>query len=163
MRRAKISKDSTAMKSLTPILAVGVLCALSAGVANAEVWKDWKPLKEVAHRTYVRVEPGRLDDYLTALHKTWVPAEEMLQKRGVITRWAVHFRQDQVGPGPNVTLIEWYPSRAKMDPDEALFRDMTAAGQATLPKDQAKSVQAERAKYRTIVGEDDWTQIEFPK
>lgn len=151
------------MKTISTALAAATLLVVGATAVRAETWTDWKPTKEVVHRTYVRVEPGRLDDYLTAIRRTWVPEEETLKKRGVITRWAVQYRLDQIGPGPNVTLLEWYPSRAKMDPDEALDRDLMAQSRAITPKDQVLAMQADRAKYRTLTGDDTWTVIEFPK
>ena len=151
------------MKTISTALSAATLLALAASAVHAEPWTDWKPTKQVVHRTYVRVEPGHLDDYMTALRKTWVPVEETLQKRGTITRWAVQFRQDQVGPGPNVVLVEWYESRAKMDPDEAQGRELMAQSRAITPKDQVPALQAERAKYRTFAGEEDWTIVEIPK
>jgi hypothetical protein len=151
------------MKTISTALAAATLLAVGASAVRAEPWTDWKPTKEVVHRTYVRVEPGRLDDYLTAIRKTWVPGAEMLKKRGVITRWEVQFREDQVGPGPNVVLVEWYPSRAKMDPDEALDRDLLAQSRSITPKDQVPALEAERGKYRTITGEDTWTIVDIPK
>jgi hypothetical protein len=156
-------EEMTSMKTISTALGAVALLALGASSVRAEPWTDWKPTKQVVHRTYVRVEPGHLDDYLTALKKTWVPGEETLKKRGVITRWEVQFREDQVGPGPNVVLVEWYPSRAKMDPDEALSRDLIAQSRAITPKDQVPALQAERAKYRTLTGEEDWTIVEIPK
>jgi hypothetical protein len=156
-------KGTIAMKTISTALGAVALFALGAAAVRAEPWTDWKPTKQVVRRTYVRVEPGRLDDYLTAIKKTWVPGEETLKKRGVITRWEVQFREDQVGPGPNVVLVEWYPSRAKMDPDEALDRDLIAQSRAITPKDQVPSLEAERGKYRTLTGEEDWTIVEIPK
>jgi len=151
------------MKTISTALAAATLLAVGASAVRAEPWTDWKPTKQVVHRTYVRVEAGKLDDYLTALRKTWVPGEETLKKRGVISRWEVQYREDQVGPGANVVLIEWYSSRAKMDPDEALSRDLIAQSRSITPKDQVPALQAERAKYRTFTGEDTWTIVEIPK
>jgi hypothetical protein len=163
MTTAQEPQETIPMKTISTALAATVLLAMGASAVRAEPWTDWKPTKQVVHRTYVRVEPGHLDDYLTAIKKTWVPGEETLVKRGVISRWAVQFREDQVGPGANVVLIEWYPSRAKMDPDEALSRDLMAQSRAITPKDQVPALEAERGKYRTVTGEEDWTIVEIPK
>jgi hypothetical protein len=50
-----------------------------------------------------------------------------------------------------------------MDPDEALSRDLMAQSRAITPKDQVPALEAERGKYRTVTGEEDWTIVEIPK
>jgi hypothetical protein len=50
-----------------------------------------------------------------------------------------------------------------MDPDEALSRDLIVQSRAITPKDQVPALEAERAKFRTLAGEEDWTIIEIPR
>lgn len=151
------------MKTILTAAASAALLSVLTSPAHAEEWTDWKPIKEAVRHTYVPVEPGHLDEYMMALKKTWVPEEELLKKKGVLSNWAIQVREDQSGPGPNVTLVEWYPSRAAWDPDEARDREMMAAARALVPKDQLPAMAAERAKYRKILGETNWTEVEFPK
>ncbi|HWE99363.1 MAG TPA: hypothetical protein VG248_06175 [Caulobacteraceae bacterium] len=150
------------MNLKTYAAAAAGIFVLAAVSARAEQWVDYAPQKGVVVHTFAHVEPGHLDDYLIALKKTWVPEEEFLQKKGVITRWAIQTRDPQIGDGPNVVMIEWYPTMANLDADKALDSEMLAQSRAITPKADVARLGEERAKYRTLTGQDMWVPLDFP-
>ena len=96
-------------------LAVGVV---AAGAAAAEPYVDYTVDKGAWEVTTVKVDPNHIDDYLTGLHKGWLPIQEVLKAHGVIDQYLVLEKLNS-GAGANVQLIVHYPSLAMMEPDKA--------------------------------------------
>lgn len=146
-------------------LAMGVaalaLTLLTAATALAEQWVDYAPGKGVYVKTYVHVEPNKIDDYLTGLKKTWVPGQELLKKSGVLLSYSVQVNVNAQTTEPNVVMIEQYANFAAMDPNKALDMKMKAEFEKNFPKPQADAIQAERGKWRTFVKEEMWAPVEF--
>jgi hypothetical protein len=130
-------------------LALGLLGA--AGAASAEQWIDYSPAKGVWVKTFVHVEPSKIDDYLVALKKTWVPSEEMAKKRGLIDRYLVQVQVNPGASGPNVVMREHYVSMAALDPDKDRDMAMQKDYEKMSPKATNDAEQADRGKYRTLV------------
>jgi len=145
---------------------VGVACAFgllaSAAAAAAEQWVDYRPEPGVWGITDVRVDPNRIDDYLVALKRTWIPQRERAKRNGLIDVYRVEVKESAGSPGPNVRLVVHYPSYSKLEPNEALERRMEQEYRATvLSKAQEGPEMAARAQYRTIVDEGLWTTMRF--
>ena len=135
----------------------------AASVAVADQWIDYTPVKGVWSKTLVHVEPSRIDDYLVALKKTWVPAEEMAKRHGLIDTYFVQVAVDSDTSGPNILLGEHYVSMAALDPDRERDLAMQKEFEQMMPKSASQAEQGERAKYRTVVSTRLWTGVEFPK
>lgn len=148
---------------------IAVLVAVSACLATAtsvfaEPWTDYTPAKGAYVKTMVHVDPGRIDDYMTdVVKKVWIPAQESAKRHGVIDSYTVQVKSDVSGPGPNVALIVHYPTMATMDPDKERDLAMDKEFRAIQPKETEPAVVAERAKYRSVISEETWHTLEFPK
>jgi hypothetical protein len=151
------------MRALIGACAVAGLLAIAGTVALADQWVDYTPTKGVWSKTLVHVEPGRIDDYLVALKKTWAPAEEMAKRHGLIDNYFVQVAVNTDTSGPNVLLGEHYVSMAVLEPNKERDLAMKAEFDRMMPKTAAMAEQAERAKYRTIVSTQMWTGIDFTK
>ena len=151
------------MKVSTVVMWAAVLLPIGGGAAFAEQWVDYAPTKGAYVKTLVHVEPDKMDVYLTALRKTWIPGEEMAKKRGLIDSYTVQVNSNPYLPGPNVVLIEHYPTMATMDPDRARDMAMDKEFEKVLPRAEAPALATERGKYRTIVSQEMWGTVEFPK
>ncbi len=149
------------MKTLILAAAGAAALSLCAQATLADQWVDYTPVKGTYVKTLVHVEPNRIDDYLVALKKTWVPTEESAKKHGVIDSYMVQVNLNPYTSGPNVILIEHYPSMATMDPEKTRDMAMDKEAEQFLPKAQLPSVSAERAKYRTILSQEMWSVIDF--
>ena len=151
------------MRALIGVCAVAGLLTVAGTVALADQWVDYTPTKGVWSKTLVHVEPSRIDDYLVALKKTWVPAEEMAKKHGLIDNYFVQVAVNSDTSGPNVLLGEHYVSMAVLDPNKERDMAMRAELEQMMPKTAAMAEQTERAKYRTIVSTQMWKGIDFTK
>jgi hypothetical protein len=140
-----------------------VLMTAAGTVAVAEQWVDYAPAKGVWSKTLVHVDPSRIDDYLVALKKTWVPAEESMKKHGLIDSYFVQVAVDSDTSGPNVLLGQHYVSMAALDPNKERDMAMQKEAEAAISKSAMAVEQGERAKYRTIVSTRMWTGVDFTK
>ena len=135
------------MRALIGACAVAGLLTVAGAVAVADQWVDYTPTKGVWSKTLVHVEPSRIDDYLVALKKTWVPAEEMAKKHGLIDNYIVQAAVNSDTSGPNVLLGEHYVSMAVLDPNKERDLAMRVEFERMMPKTAAMAEQADRAKY----------------
>ena len=149
---------------LTMSAAITAGFALSiAGAARSEPWVDYTPAKGVWDKTYVHVEPSRIDDYLVALKKTWVPEQESAKKHGLIDQYVVQVAVSASTTGPNVMLGVHYVSMATLDPDRTRDMARQAEAEKAFPKAVAATEQEARAKYRTLLRQEMWTGIDYTK
>lgn len=142
-------------------LALGAGLAL-AMAAQAEPWTDWTPTKGATEVVTVKVDPNHIDDYLTGLSKDWVKGQEMAKRHGIIDWYLVAVKLNATG-GPNVVLVQHFPSLANLEPDMARDKAMEAEALAATPKDKEDAIVAGYDKYRTFVSDEIWTGVEFPK
>ncbi|HWE99362.1 MAG TPA: hypothetical protein VG248_06170 [Caulobacteraceae bacterium] len=151
------------MKLKIAAIAAAIACGALASAAQAEPWVDWSPGKSVTEKTYVHVEPGHMDDYLTGLRRTWVPAQAYRKAHGEISNYVVLVNQNGYGGGPNVLLVVNYPDMGSMGPD----RTRALAERDAMRKlitDQARDAKvAEYNTYRKQVAIETWRTVEFPK
>jgi hypothetical protein len=152
------------MKIVVQAAALAVLSSCLATAAFAEEWTDYAPMKGAYVKTMIRVEPAKIDDYLTnVIKKVWIPSQESAKRHGLIDTYTVQVKSDPNGPGPNVALIIHYPTMAAMDPDKARDQAMDKEFQAIQPRSEEPAIVAERAKYRTVLSEEMWTSVDFAK
>src|SRR5471030_543544 len=99
---------------------VGIACALGtlavAGVGRAEPYKDYTPQKGAWQVTEIHVDPNHIDDYLTGLKTSLIPANEIAKKHGLIDNYIVLVRMDSSGKGANVMLVTHYPALSALEP-----------------------------------------------
>ena len=159
--------SGTGLRGLGAMMIAGAmataLATMAAGVAYAEEWVDYIPVKGVWMKTAVHVEPNKIDDYLVALKKTWVPSEEMAKKHGLIDRYLVQVSYNASTAGPNVMLLEHYVSMAALDPDKTRDVAMDKEAESMFPKTAMEAEQANRGKYRSMVSQEMWGDIDFGK
>jgi hypothetical protein len=147
------------------IAVAGLALALGAGRAAAEPYVDYAIQKGAWHVITLRVDPNRLDDYITSLKRTWGASEEIAKRRGLIDSYQIMAKLNPDGDGANVQLIEHIPSLALLEPDPArdaaLLKEFRAALAQAGP-DRDKLLGA-ADKYRTFVSDDFWKELTFRK
>jgi hypothetical protein len=149
------------MRKLIALAAIAGGLSL-AGTALAEPYQDWIPMKGGWEVTTIKVDPIRIDDYLTGLRKGWVPEQETAKAHGVIDQYMVMVKLNS-GAGSNVQLIVHYPSLANLDPDKARDQAIEREGLAKISKEAVEKAVGEYDKYRTFVSDEIWTGVEFVK
>lgn len=148
------------------VLFAGAMMAgatLWAGACMAEPYADYMPQKGLWHVTTVKVDPNHIDDYLVGLRKTWVTAEEIAKKHGLIDSYQVMVKFNASDGQGNVLMIEHIPATALLDPDQARDQAIERENYASVPKAQGEQAVAGYDKYRTFVGDDYWSEMAFPK
>jgi len=147
-------------------LIFGAACAAAAlsmaSLGWAEPYKDYTPQKGVTEVQTIKVDPNHIDDYLTGLRSGWVPGEELAKKHGLIDWYVVSVKMNS-GAGPNILLVQHYPSLSALEPDRARDTEMMKEGRAMVSKEQQERQTAGYDKYRTFVSDDFYSGIDYPK
>ncbi len=146
---------------ITTLTAASV--SLSIGMARAEPYVDYKPVKGLWHIQTIKVDPNHIDDYLVGLKRTWIPGEEIAKKHGLIDMYSVETKLNSSDGKGNVVLIEHIPDMALMEPnpvrDQAIEKEVYAA----TPKADLNAKVKTYDGYRTFVGDDYYSEVSFPK
>ena len=94
------------------LLALG-LCAAMAPAIGQEA----KPYKEgqVTELSYIKIKPGKFDDYMKYLDTTYKALMEANKKAGLIVGYAVYSTQARSPHDPDLILATTYANMAALD------------------------------------------------
>lgn len=129
--------------------------------ASADKWVDYAPQKGYWEIRYIKVDPNRIDEYLTEARISWMPGEELLKRRGLIYGYQVMVSITPASGKANVIVCVHHASFANLDPDKARDQALDAAMNALLPKDKSAAMAAAFDKYRTFVGDEIYIPVDF--
>jgi hypothetical protein len=146
---------------LLACIALGGL--MTAGAALAEPYTDYTPQKGVWHVTTVKVDPNHVDDYITGLKRTWLPAEEIAKRHGLIDSYQIMTKMNPSDGQGNVLLIEHIPNMALLEVDQARDQAMQKEIYAVMPKADSEKMVEGFDKYRVFVGDDYWNEQVYTK
>lgn len=141
-------------------------CALALACtvpASAKQWVDYSPQKGYWEVTTVKVDPNKIDDYLTGLKQTWVPGAELAKKNGLIDDYEVMVKLNASDGNGNVMLCQHYTSFASLDPDKKRDQALDKEMEAAVPKTKSDAAVAGFDKIRTFVGDDIYVPITYGK
>jgi hypothetical protein len=134
-----------------------------AGIAAAEPYQDYTPLKGITEVQTVKVDPNHLDDYLTGLKTTLVPGLEIAKKHGIIDWYVFNVKINPNGGESNVEIVQHYPNSAVLDADKARDQAIDKETYAAVSKEKIDKAVTGFEKYRTFVSDDLYYEIEYPK
>ncbi|HEY3636679.1 MAG TPA: hypothetical protein VGK90_00910 [Rhizomicrobium sp.] len=140
-------------------LAVG---ALAVTAASAEPYVDYQPMKGVWEVQTIKVDPNKIDDYLTGLKRNFVPILETLKKHGVIDRYLI-LQKLNGSAGANVQIVQHFPSAAMLDPDQARDQAIDKEIKARFSKEEQDKIIGGYDKYRTFEADEMWTEVDMSK
>lgn len=141
-------------------------CALGLIVAmpvSAKKWVDYQPQRGYWEIRYVKVDPNRIDEYLTTAKSTWMPGEEALKKMGLIYGYQVLVSITPADGRANVIFCVHHVSFANLDRNKARDEEVAKQMDALLPPSKSDANAAAFAKYRTFVGDEIYVPIRFTK
>lgn len=133
------------------------------GVAIAKQYVDYTPQKGVWEINAVEVDPNHVDEYLTGLRKSQVPAFEVLKKRGVMDSYKFLVRTGYAKGTPNVLIMTHLTSAAMLDPDKDRDEAIEKEILATFSEEQGKAAVAGYEKYRQFLDDGMWTEMVMAK
>ncbi len=90
---------------------------LLAAFAAAGMAQDVKPYKEgsVIEVSYIKIKPGKFDDYMKFLSTQYKTLMEANKKAGLITGYAIYTTQARTPQDPDLILTTSYPNMAALD------------------------------------------------
>lgn len=133
----------------TKLFLVGL--ALCAFMANGMAQQQAKPYKEgpVTELSYIKIKPGRFDDYMKFLDTTYKTLMEANKKAGLITSYAVYSAQARSPHEADLILAVTYPNMAALDRiDEA----EAIAAKLIGPTDVQNKAAIDRGPMREVLG-----------
>jgi hypothetical protein len=137
--------------------------AFAFSPATAKQYVDYTPQKGFWDINAVEVDPNHIDEYLTGLRASLIPTFETLKKHGVIDDYKFLSRNGYNKGSPNVLIMTHSASNSVQDAnkerDQAIDREI----EAVFTKAQNDAAIAGYEKYRTFVGDDQWTEIVMTK
>jgi hypothetical protein len=101
------------MKKFASLLLGVVLCSALTGAHGQES----KPYKEgnVVEVSYIKIKPGKFDDYMTFLDTRYKALMEANIKAGLIVRYGVYSAQARTPQDPDLILTVTYANMAALD------------------------------------------------
>jgi hypothetical protein len=99
---------------------------------------------------YIRVKPGRLDEYMTFLAGPYKQLMEAQKKAGVITGWAVFQSDSRDEDDWNIALTTTYKNRAALDNLRDRVDPIDQQVYGSLEK--SSDAMVKRSEMREIVG-----------
>jgi hypothetical protein len=131
-------------------LQVGLLVLVSL---RADAQQSPRPYSEgaVINVQYIRVKPGRFDDYMAFLAGPYKQLREGQKKAGIITGWNVYGSPARDEQDWNVVLTTSYKNMAGLDNLDDRSDPLTKQVYGSLEKDNEAMVK--RGDMREIVGD----------
>ena len=116
--------------------------------AKAQVGKTYEE-GQVTAVSYLKIEYGRFDDYVTWLTSIWKPTMEAEKKAGLIVDYKVFLARPKSLNEPNVILMITYKNMAGLDKaaeEEAVTEKVIGSAEVQ------NRARVERSEYRKVLG-----------
>ena len=143
--------------------AVAIIALASGAGASAKQYVDYTPEKGVWEINAIEVDPNHVDDYLTGLRASQIPAFEVMKRRGIIDAYRVVVRAGYTKGSPDVLIETHYPNIAMLVPDKARDEMIEKEIYATFSEDAGKRAVAGYEKYRQFLDDSLWGEVTFAK
>ncbi|ODU19882.1 MAG: hypothetical protein ABS87_12940 [Sphingomonas sp. SCN 67-18] len=142
---------------------VAAVICLAGSAAIAKEYQDYTPQKGVWSINAIEVDPNHVDEYLTGLRTSQVPAFEVMKKHGIIDAYRFVVRNGYSKGSPNVLIQVHFTSMAVLEPDQARDQMIEKEMLATFSEEQGKAAVAGYEKYRQFIDDGLWTEVTMAK
>jgi hypothetical protein len=140
-----------------------VVTVVTTGPAASEPYVDYTPQKGYWEINAIEVDPNHVDDYLTGLRRSQIPAFGVLKRRGLIDDYRIVVRNGYVKGSPNVLIMTHSATNATQDANKARDQAVEKETDALFSKDASKVAVAGYEKYRTFIDDAQWTDMVMAK
>ena len=93
---------------------LGLVLSATVGIASAQTDKPYKE-GQVTELSYIKIKPGKFDDYMKFLDTTYKALMEANKKAGLIVGYAVYSMQARTPQEPDLLLTITYANMAALD------------------------------------------------
>lgn len=97
------------------LIAAAILCAAPVLASAEERTYKQGPVTAI---TYVKIEPGRFDDYMAFLGGAYRKTMEESMKAGLVTSWHIYSTKPRNPSDPDLILAVTYPDMATLDKND---------------------------------------------
>ena len=128
-----------------------LVALILSGFAATGFAQDAKPYKEgpVTELSYIKIKPGKFDDYMKFLDTTFKTLMEANKKAGLITGYAVYGTDARSPQEPDLILAITYPNMAALD---RIDEQEAMAAKVIGPNDVQNNATIERGSMREVLG-----------
>jgi len=142
---------------------VAASAILSPNLVGAKQYVDYTPQKGVWEINAVEVDPNHVDDYITGLRRSLIPAFDIMKKHGIIDDYRFLVRYGYTKGSPSVLIETHYVSAEMLAPDQARDQMIEKEILATISETERKAVVAGYEKYRQFLDDSMWSEVKFAK
>jgi len=149
------------MKTLLAALAASTL--LATPLALADQWVDYAPAKEPWQVTTVKVEAGKLDDYLISLKKSYVEQLERQKKNGDVVEYHILVNNNSNAAGATIVFLTKYKDWSGVAPNKERDLKEQEEFRKTISKTDEQKLGEDRSKYRTFLDDGTYADLTYLK
>jgi len=150
------------MKTLLSTLAASAVLAMGS-IAVADMWVDYAPTKEPWQVTTVKVAPGKLDDYIIGLKKSYVDQLERQKKTGDVVDYHVLVNSSPNGAGATIVFLTKYKDWNALIPNKERDLKDQEEFRKTISKSDEEKMGEDRSKFRTFMDDGIYSDITYLK
>ena len=150
------------MKTLLSTLAASAVLAMGS-IAVADMWVDYAPTKEPWQVTTVKVAPGKLDDYIVGLKKSYVDQLERQKKTGDVVDYHVLVNSSPNGAGATIVFLTKYKDWNALIPNKERDLKDQEEFRKTISKSDEEKMGEDRSKFRTFMDDGIYSDITYLK
>ena len=148
---------------LYALMTVGLMACATSMAARAEQWVDYAPTKEPWTITTVKVEPGKLDDYIVSLKGTVANFLEMEKKNGDVLDYHILVNINDSAAGANVVFLTKLKDWSEIAPNKERELKILQEFRKAYTKEAESKIQDDRSKFRTFLDQGIFEDITYLK
>ena len=142
---------------------MGMVAVATTSTLIAKQYVDYTPANGVWQITAMEVDPNHVDDYLTGLRRSQLPAFEIMKKRGMIDDYKYLVRYGYSKSSPTVLIMTHFTSLSAMEPNKARDEAIEKEVYAVQSEAEGKAAVAGYEKYRTFLEDAIYGEVTFVK
>jgi hypothetical protein len=151
------------MKNLKIAALVAAAGFAIAPLALAEEWTDYAPSKEPWTVTTVKVEAGKLDDYLVSLQKSYASGLEREKKAGDVLEYHILVNTNENAQGATVVFLVKYKDWSVLAPNKDRDQKEEAEFRKDYSKPDEEKLSEDRGKFRTFLDQGTYADTTYLK
>jgi hypothetical protein len=149
------------MKTLLAAIAASTM--LAAPFALADQWVDYAPAKEPWEVVTVKVEAGKLDDYLISLKKSYVEQLERQKKNGDVVEYHILVNNSPNSAGATIVFLTKFKDWSQLAPNKERDLKEQEEFRKTISKTDEQKLGEDRSKFRTFLDQGTYGDITYLK
>jgi hypothetical protein len=149
-------------RTLLSTLAAAAFLA-AAPLALADQWVDYAPGASPWEVTTVKVAPGKLDDYIMSLKKSFVEQIELQKKNGEVVDYHILVNTSPNGTGATIVFLTKFKDWSQLIPNKDRDLKEQEEFRKAFSKSDEEKLSEDRSKIRTFLDQGIYGDITYLK